>query len=313
MASGPEARRAFEEFGINAAFLDGLFRYLRRTYTKASKPGGGKGTVHWDETDLSPTIVGMGCEQPSDAPTTVAALYPLPIARITEGKVGEGYPPPTYERGLNEVATADDLTFGKCIENEICRLALMPKADREAEEEKNRYSIIILSSERGRAEVTFYKAASQQYKTFLFTVPAGNALAPTLPPIRTTRLWRDRTVTLPFSIIVVAAELLADTWKKTGRLLEFSGNGNANPNPTGDITTTNENARDLAGSRAPLRENQPHANAAEDNQPHAATGPSHSLESTEVGIAMQSLSVSRVRRPCNGRKDALHHAEVAQL
>jgi len=313
MASGPEARRAFEEFGINAAFLDGLFRYLRRTYTKASKPGGGKGTVHWDETDLGPSIAGMGCEQPSDAPATVAALYSLPLARIADGTVGGGYPPATYERGLNEASTPDVLTFGRFIENEICRVALMSKPEREAEEAENRFSAIILNSERGRAEVVFYRIASPQYYSVLFTVPAGNTLAPTLPPSRTTRLWRDRTVTLPFSIIVVAAELLADTWETTGKFLEFSGDGNANPPHDGDVPTTNENALDPARSTAPVRETRPHANAAEDNQPHAAPGPSDSLESTEIGIGFQSHSLASVRRPLLNQKDALHHAQTAPL
>lgn len=318
MASGPDTRRAFEEFGINAAFLDGLFRHLRRTYTKASKPGGGKGTVHWDEADFGPIIVGMGGEQPSDAPTAVEALYPLPLARLAKGTVGEGYPPPTYKRELNKAATPYDITFGKFIESEIRRIALMPKAERDAEEEEKRYACITLNSESGRAEVTFYWTASKQYSSILFTVPAGNALAPTLPPRRTTRLWRDRIVTLPFSIIVVAAELLADTWEKTGRLLELSGDGNANPTLDGDMPTTNENAPGLAGPRAPLRETQPHANAAEDNQPHAATRPSHNLDLTEIGTGVQPPSLASVRRPSNGRKatgrkDALHHAQAAQL
>ena len=133
-----------------------------------------------------------------------------------------------------------------------------------------------------------------------------------LPPEEAARQMSRvrRSVRLSALLLLTAAELLTDTRSKQGSKLPFSGPEGA----SASASSENEKTPTLPGAGASTRhESRPRANAADNNQPHAATGPSNSQEGTEVPTSVQSHSIARVRRPFLSRKDALHHAQTAPL
>ncbi len=297
MPSGPASMKELAALGLDYAFMFGSAKYLRAGRELTVHPKGGGATAHWTARDYLLLTTSLAGDQSSDAPTVAPALARLPHALTVREKSFTGLE-------LERKGPAG-FTFAEWFEYEVIRTSGLTGEALQREVDATQGATITMSLFPYRIEVKFYRGGDtgDETLTLIFQAPppplveGQNALLQTvLLHMHKTPLWRERTTVIPYEIVFACASLLAKV-PASAKVAPPSGSGVTTATPEREAPEPHHRAP------APVRE----------NQPHAATGTSETLESTEVGIAMQSLSVSRMRRPCNGRKDALHHAEVAQL
>ncbi len=300
MPSGPTSMKELAALGLDYAFITGAAKHLRAADLLTVHPKGGGATAHWTARDYLLLTTSLAGDQPSDAPTVAPALAQLPHALTVRERFST-----TVERD-----GPIGFTFGGWFLSEVTHALGLTGDTLQQAVDASRSATITMSLFPYRIEVTFYGGGEDGCETYklIFQAPppppveGQNALLQTiLLHVHKTPLWRERTTVIPYEIVFACASLLAKVPASAKAVP---------PSETGVTTAAPEREAPEPHHRAPapLRE----------NQPHAATGPSDSPKTTEIGSGVQSLSLASVRRPptgrkATGRKDALHHAQVVQL
>ena len=295
MPSGPASLKELAALGLDHAFMSGAAKYLRSASRMTIHSKGGGAAAHWTVRDYLLLTTSLAGDLPSDAPTVAPALAQLPhVMTLREHSI--------TKRVADHEGPAD-FTFGDWFENDVTQISSLTGDALQQEVSAAQGATITMSLFPYRVEVKFYGGGEDGSETLriIFEAPppppfeGQNALyRPDL--VHKTSLWRERTTVIPYNVVLACASLLA----------RVPANAKAVP-PSGSGVTTATLERETPEPHhkapAPVRKNQPHANAAR---------PSHSLEATEIGIGLQYPSVPRVRRPPTVGKDTLHHAQVVQ-
>lgn len=302
MPSGPTSMKELAARGLDYAYITGAAKHLRAADELTVHSKGGGATAHWTARDYLLMTTSLAGDQPSDAPTVAPALAQLPHALTVREK--------SFTGAALERKGPAGFTFGEWFVTKVTHTSGLTGEALQQAVDAGRDATITMSLFPYRVEVTFYRGGEDGDETYklIFQAPppppveGQNALLQTiLLHVHKTPLWRERTTVVPYEIVLVCASLLAKV-PASAKVAPPSGSGVTTATPEREAPEPHHRAP------APVRE----------NQPHAATGPSHSLESTEIGIGVQPPSLASVRRPSNGgkatsRKDALHQAQVAQL
>jgi hypothetical protein len=277
MASGPAVLKELSALGLDYAFIAGVAKHLRPAgLVKTSRKGGGIGTAHWDETDLTRIILSLAGGQPSDASAAVAALHSLPHAGSFSQLRNSGIRTPEGD--------ALNITFGAYLEGSMQIVSRMNPQEIIEEQESCRHDTITMTLDPPRAEVTSYTYNSTLVTVYEASPPlpveGQNALLNLRYQHPTTPLWRRQTTVLPYQILIAAGRLVASK-PTNAAALPFPGEAPSGANPR----NTNENAPDPARSEARVRDSQP--------RKQKLTETSDTSEFREDGKPHQALSASR--------------------
>lgn len=295
MPTGTAVMKCLATMGLDRSFLEGVLRQLRRDGLSASgEKGGGFSGYDWQAKDYATYLCGLAAEGPTSAAATVQALAALPFSGAYSGS--------SWPNLSDKLDFKDDegvLTFAVWLASEIDTLKGLSPEEREARHSSPDRATLTLTVYPPRAEVTFYHG-SEFFKLVWQHAPkpypGGNALMFLSDPPRQ-GLWIDRTAVMPYAILVACADLLASN--RTYAIYHPKGSAPGGADPEGK--TTDENAPDLAGSRAPVREGQPH-------RQDAAFPVGDDREAREFGILSQAPFCRGGRRPLHSRKDKPDHA-----
>jgi hypothetical protein len=295
LPTGTAVMKRLATMGLDRTFLEGVLRQLRRDKLSASgEKGVGVSSYEWQAGDYATYLCGLAAEGPTTAAATVLALSSLPFAGAYSGSSWA----PERIKNLGLETKDSPLTLGVWLAAEIKDLKGLPPEVRAARGADEARATLTLTAHPPRAEVTFYQGSDFYRLVWQHApkpYPGGNALMFMPDPSRH-GLWIDRTAVMPYAILTACADLLASN-RKPVAIYHPKGSAPSGAEPEGD--TTNENASDLAGSEASIRNSQPRTNATET---------SDTSEVREDGNTHQVPFGMRGRLPLPSRKDQLQHA-----
>ncbi len=307
MNGGPEFTKAVIEHGMPPPLAEANVRYLGEAEEvprlRRGRPSPKKQDATWDASHYAIGILALGTSLPINAPATAQKLGSFKWVRATKHtRTREPDGRTSIKVEEDTEARVDGHELRLAVERQVLFYASKDAAYREEVLSIMVEHAIVLSVDGGTASISY------QYEDDYWTVDHySSSLDPEDVSNRRAIPRRKVSVELPLSLVVVCGGLLAETLAAhaaNSPLPPSDGApGSAEPEPQ------NENA--AAPGRTAARTRKP--NRSRRNSRRNATGPSDSQEGTEIGIGLQSLSVPRVRRPLLNRKDALHHAQVAQL
>ena len=233
-----------------AAFL----QQIRTDLWPLSGKGGGKAAVHVEPYHLVNLILGLAAEQPSDAGTAVrllreTTLFELPRRGMADRfwtkliQIAPEPQPEAYDQtDDNEVGNSG----GTWLNSLTAQLAALPPQERLefAEISAVHGAEIVMCIDPPSIVLTW---KGQDYRREEVHFSSGQPLEKIFPsPEITAR--RRRLTSFPVTILVVAAELAADTWRRRAADPSFPPSGSS---------PESENASGLPGPEAPTRTNRP--------------------------------------------------------